>query len=203
MRFIIKSNEPQEFTNWKNLENDDWTPTYGELNNPVKASVFTSLLKEQGHLCCYCERTLANKDYHLEHLNPQGNHEGDDLDYNNFLCSCLNKTAKGAPLHCGKKKANSVLPVTPLQPGCNENFTFNAIGEIGATNEEGYETIRILGLDLKKLNALREAALEPFLSDDLTDEELVTFLSEYIREQEIMNPFISAIKYVFNGYIPE
>ena len=92
MIFIKKKNEPQEYTDWKNFENENWIPTFDKLSGSVKKSVYDALLVEQGNICCYCERELHDNDYHIEHLNPQFKHEGDDLDYSNLLCSCLNKT---------------------------------------------------------------------------------------------------------------
>ncbi|EKO3906854.1 TIGR02646 family protein, partial [Vibrio fluvialis] len=109
MRFINKGVEPPTFTEWKNLANDDWQPSYNELSNPVKQDVYDALLKEQGFLCCYCESDISNGDYHLEHLNPQSADEGDDLSFANFLCSCLKNTSKGDPLHCGKSKEDEIL----------------------------------------------------------------------------------------------
>ena len=201
MRFILKGNEPKSFKIWKELENEDWKPTYSQLSNPEKKDVYNSLLKEQRGICCYCERELEENDYHLEHLNPQAHHCGDDLDFNNFLCSCLNKTAKGDPLHCGQEKGDEVLPIDPLQTNCQQQFTFTGNGKIKGVDEVANKAVEILALDLGKLNDLRENALAPFLDPDLTDQELVDFVKKYIEDREKSNPFLSAIEYVFSDYI--
>jgi len=201
MRFIIKRGEPESFKVWKALENKDWQPSYSKLSNPEKRDVYDALLKEQGGICCYCERELKGKDYHLEHLNPQAAHDGDDLDFNNFLCSCLNKTAKGDPLHCGQEKGDEILPVHPHQANCQERFVFTANGKINGVDEAAKQAINILALDLGKLNDHREKVLEPFMDPDLSDQELKEFVQKYIDDKGNLSPFLSAVKCVFNDYI--
>lgn len=201
MRFINKGDEPESFTTWKALENEEWQPSYSELSNPEKRDVYNALLKNQGFICCYCESEITNDDYHLEHLNPQSAEEGDDLDFNNFLCSCLKNTSKGDPLHCGKEKADEILQVHPLQPNCQDHFTFTADGKIQGANVGAENSIRVLALDLGKLNNLRANALEPFLDPDLSEQELAEFVNKYIEEKEMLSPFISAVKCVFSSYI--
>jgi len=201
MRFIVKRGEPESFIAWKALKNEEWTPSFDDLANPQKRDVSDALIKEQRGICCYCERELGAKDYHLEHLNPQAAHDEDDLDFNNLLCSCLNKTAKGDPLHCGKEKGDKVLPIHPFQTNCQQQFTFTGDGKIKGVNEAANQTIKILALDLGKLNDLRENALEPFLDPDLTVPELDEFVKKYTEDKEKSNPFLSAVEYVFSDYI--
>lgn len=201
MRFIFKGGEPVSFTAWKALANEDWLPSFDNLGNPQKRDVYNALIKEQKGICSYCERELEGKDYHLEHLNPQAAHNGDDLDFNNFLCSCLNKTAKGDPLHCGQEKGDKILPIHPLQSNCQQQFTFTGDGKINGVDDAASQTIRILALDLGKLNDLRENALDPFLDPTLTDQELENFVKKYMEDREKSNPFLSAVEYVFSDYI--
>jgi len=201
MRFIVKAGEPESFRVWKALENEDWIPSFDDLSNPEKRDVYAALIKEQKGICSYCERELEGKDYHLEHLNPQAANDGDDLDFNNFLCSCLNKTAKGDPLHCGQEKGNEILPIHPLQPDCQQQFTFTGDGKINGVDEVANNTIEILALDLGKLNDLRENALAPFLDPTLTVQELGDFVKKYMEDREKSNPFLSAVEHVFSDYI--
>lgn len=202
MRFIAKGSEPEQFKDWKALENDDWKPTYDDLANPEKQAVFTALIAEQKGLCCYCERELKESDCHLEHLNPQSAGAGDDLDFNNFLCSCLRTTDKGDPLHCGMKKGNELLPITPLQAGCGAYFSFSGDGKIKGLNDEAKKTIEILALDIPKLIDLRKGTLDAFYDEALSIEEQTEFLQKYISEEgDNPSPFISAIKSVFSVYL--
>ncbi|WP_423808293.1 TIGR02646 family protein (plasmid) [Photobacterium damselae] len=203
MRYIFKGPEPKIFTDWKNLANEDWQPSYKLLSNPEKKAVFRSLIQEQGGICCYCERKLEPNDYHIEHLNPQAEHNDDDLDYENLLCSCLRKTAKGAPLHCGKTKEDYELKVTPLDPNCQQQFNFSSDGSITALTQEAKEAIEILKLDLEKLCDMRAKMFEPFLDPELEQEEFLAFIRGYVKKDSngFYNPFVSAVESEFSEFL--
>ena len=201
MRFIVKGNEPASFTEWKALANENWQPTFDLLANPVKRDLCDALKREQGFICCYCERELSAKDYHIEHLNPQSVHDGDDLDYQNLLCSCLNKTAKGAPLHCGKAKDDNRLPIHPLMENCQQYFIFEGNGKITSDDDQAKETIQLLKLDLGKLNDLRKGVLEPFLEQELSDQDFENFVKGYLEGDDKPAPFASAIEYIFRDFL--
>lgn len=199
MRYILKNNEPQAFSNWKASANDDWQPTYKNLPSDIKKAVYDSLLNEQEHICCYCERTLTENDYHIEHLNPQSLDEGDDLDYGNFICSCLNITKKGTPLHCGKLKGDNIISINPLQEDCQSKFTYTLSGEINGEDHDANDTIEILGLNINNLIDMRKKAMSPFISDELDDDELQKFVLGYITDTPNgkRNAFCSMIEYLF------
>lgn len=203
MRYIQKNNEPQKFTDWKACANDDWKPTYDDLSGDVKNDVYLSLLMEQGHICCYCERELIAHDYHIEHLNPQHLHIGDDLDYANFICSCLNRTVKGAPLHCGILKDESLIPVHPLQRDCQSKFIYTAVGSIDGIDRNAKDTIKILGLDINKLTDMRKDVVTPFLSDEIDDNEFRNFIKGYLAytPDGKRNPFCSMIEFIFKDFL--
>lgn len=202
MRYIQKGPEPQAFTRWKALENDDWQPTYDKLSGEEKKAVYRSLLTEQGYICCYCERELIEGDYHIEHLNPQWLPEVDDLDYANLICSCLNRTVKGSPLHCGKLKDDHIISVHPLQEDCQSKFIFTASGEINGIDEDSKNTIKKLGLDIDKLKDMRKEAIEPFLSDEIEQAEFQLFVTGYVTPDGVKrNPFCSMIEFIFKDFI--
>ena len=90
MKHIIKCSEPQAFADWKDQANEDWQPDYDDLSGAPKEAVKEALMKEQGYLCCYCERRLTDDDSHIEHLRPQSDPAVDPLDFANMLCSCQN-----------------------------------------------------------------------------------------------------------------
>jgi len=199
MRYIAKGAEPKEFTDWKLMENEDWKPTYNDLSGDVKKAVYSSLKAEQGHICCYCERELVAGDFHIDHLNPQCINAGDDLIYENFLCSCLDKTAKGDPLHCGKLKGDVVIEVHPLLIDCYSKFEFTALGEIKGRGEEVNRTIKTLGLDVKKLNDMRKLVIDPFLDPEIEEVEFRKFVQGYLQRSPTgrINPFHSVIMCLF------
>lgn len=203
MRYIQKGAEPKEFSDWKTLANNDWQPTYDNLSGNEKKAVYNSLLSEQGHICCYCERELLNKDFHIEHLNPQCSGTGDDLDYANLICSCLNQTAKGIPLHCGKLKDDKLIPVHPLQQDCQSKFTYTAMGIIDGVDQDAKDTIETLGLNIEKLTNMRKDAVAPFVTDDIDNSEFQAFVKGYITTstQCKRNAFCSMIEYLFKDIV--
>jgi hypothetical protein len=71
MKYIEKGKEPIEFTNWKKKKNSKWTPSFGDLSGKEKLAVLNALKREQGFICCYCERSLESIDSHIEHFVPQ------------------------------------------------------------------------------------------------------------------------------------
>ncbi len=207
MKHIVKEDEPIEFTKWKNQANDEWKPTYDDLSGNVKRAVYASLKNEQGSLCCYCERELKNNDYHIEHLNPQERNDVDPLDFSNMLCSCQRRLKKGDPLYCGNSKGSWYIEnefVSPLNPDCEERFIFTGDGGIYPANENDVAaktTIGRLKLDIDKLNNLRRDAIEPFLDEALSEDELKKFVQGYLLDKDSnngnYNAFYTTIQYLF------
>lgn len=68
MKHFVKNGEPALFSQWKASATDDWKPTYQDLRGDEKEAVKESLMKEQGYICCYCERRLIDSDSHIEHF---------------------------------------------------------------------------------------------------------------------------------------
>jgi len=211
MKYITKNHEPTTFTDWKNLECDDWQPTYLNLQNPEKQQVFESLLNEQGHICCYCERKLRSNDYHIEHFKPKDSNKFPELqlDYNIFLCSCQRNINHGEPLHCGNSKGNwfdNKLLISPLDPNCETKFIYTGDGHIYPSNKSNIAaktTIEKLQLDIDKLIDLRKKAIEPFIDENLSDDELNDFIRGYLVGKEDnngrYNDFYTTIKYLFEN----
>lgn len=205
MKHVEKRQEPEAFTQWKALANDDWQPTYDILSGTPKVSVKESLMQEQGYLCCYCERLLVETGSHIEHFQPQSDPAVDPLDYDNLLCSCQNQTKKGEPLHCGNLKGDwydSELLVSPLDPNCENRFCYEGDGLIRPADKRdraARETISRLGLDIPKLNDLRASVIAPFLEGSLTQDELRRFVSGYLSmgADGHFGEFWTTVKYLF------
>jgi len=208
MKFIEKGAEPTEFTHWKAMSNDDWQPTYADLSGAVKQLVKQFLTSEQGYICCYCERRLTDDDSHIEHFKPQYVAGVDPLDYTNMLCSCQNQLKKGEPRHCGNLKDrwfDDVLLISPLDSGCESRFRFTGNGEIlpvTATERSALETIEHLGLNIPKLKALRASAIELFLDEDLTAEDMHQFVDGYLQKDVHgqYGEFWTTIKHLFSAH---
>ena len=126
MRYIKKQQTPQEFLDWKAKSNEDWQPTWDDLKNPEKTIVRQSLLKEQGYICCYCQRRINLNNSHIEHFKPKDESRYPELslEYTNFLASCQkerinilvdedqedlvneDQSYPENPVHCGHLKKN-------------------------------------------------------------------------------------------------
>jgi uncharacterized protein (TIGR02646 family) len=205
MKFIEKGREPREFTAWKALANDNWQPSYDLLSGNEKRVLKNALITEQGFVCCYCERRLADADSHIEHLRPQSIAEVDALDFTNMLCSCQNNLRSGEPRHCGNLKGDwydDDLLVSPLDPNCEARFVFLANGEIrpARSGDKGAsESISRLGLGIPKLNDLRRNAIEPFLDPQLSPEDVARFAHGYLRldPDGMFGEFFTTIRYLF------
>ncbi|MDF9904984.1 UNVERIFIED_ORG: uncharacterized protein (TIGR02646 family) [Pseudomonas reinekei] len=204
MKFIVKGPEPGIFAAWKALENPDWTPTYDDLRGIEKQAVKTALMQEQGYLCCYCERQLSDDDSHIEHCKPQHLADVDPLDYANLLCSCQNRLDKGVPRHCGNLKGDwfdEHLLVSPIAPDSETRFSYTADGRIHPKPRDAAAkaTIDHLGLDIPKLVSMRSAAIDPFLDDDLSDDELIRFVEGYLLKdvEGRFAPFWTTIRGLF------
>ena len=209
MKYIVKQDEPGAFTSWKSRRNPNWHPNYNNLSGEPKKALKTALQAEQGYICCYCEQRLTDKDSHIEHLRPQSDPSVDPLDYGNLLCSCQNQVRKGEPRHCGNLKEDwfdQNLLVSPLDPDCEIRFAFTGDGSIkpmAVDDVAASETIKRLGLNIPKLNALRENAIAPFLDEDLTHEELQTFVTGYLVKAAAgqFGEFWTTIHYLFKDYV--
>ena len=205
MKHIIKDQDTPEFDKWKALANEDWQPTYEDLRDPEKKEIKDSLLNEQGYICCYCERRLTDNDSHIEHFNPQSNNAANPLDYANMLCSCQKQLKQGKPRHCGNLKGNwfdDQLLVSPLDLDCEGHFAHTADGKIQPARESddaARMTIEKLGLNINRLIALRKKAIEPFLDEDLSEQERSQFVSGYLRRNTggMFEEFWTTINYIF------
>lgn len=208
MKYIVKGREPNVFVAWKALESPEWTPTYGDLRGAEKQAVKTALMQEQGYLCCYCERQLSDDDSHIEHFKPQHLADVDPLDYSNLLCSCQNRLDKGVPRHCGNLKGDwfdAHLLVSPVAPDSEARFSYTADGRIHPSEDDAaaIATIEHLGLDIPKLVSMRSAAIDPFLDDDLSDDELSKFVEGYLLKDAggRFAPFWTTIRSLFVGSV--
>lgn len=213
MKYIKKRVEPQELGHWKAKAKQQSVGVnydYQNLPDPPKGIVQDSLMREQGYICCYCCQRIATDTSHIEHLNPQNpalKNESDpdlSLDYKNMLASC--GSDKHWPKHCGNKKGNQAIKVSPIQPNCEVFFSYTGRGEIRpqANNtveqvEAAQQTIEILGLNDYDLKEGRTQALE-FLRlqfQGLTTTQ-VSKRAKQIRNwdaQEQYQPFWSAVSH--------
>lgn len=194
MKHVMKGASAPEFEAWKALANPDWTPTYKDLQNPQKRALHVSLLKEQGWVCCYCGRSIAQQDSHIEHFRPQEHYPDLALIYANLHASCIRETEPGRPLHCGHAKGadfDEVLQTSPLDPQCEERFLYTLDGSIlardAADAQAGY-MVELLQLDISFLRNRREEEVnrvfDPEFLATVTADELRLLRDEFRRRDE-------------------
>lgn len=118
---------------------------WSELPFSEKQALRHQLLQEQNGICCYCCKTLSEGQYHIEHLKSRDNYAQLTFVYDNLLASC-NGNAK----HCGHKKGNTELPVTPLMDECDE-IQLNLAGELQTKHTLAKQSIDILNLNDRQL----------------------------------------------------
>jgi uncharacterized protein (TIGR02646 family) len=211
MKYISKRAEPKEFTAWKALANDDWQPTYRDLRGIEKQAVHSSLIQEQGGLCCYCEDSVNSGNSHIEHFRPQSDHHVDPLDYSNMLCSCQRNLREQAPRHCGNAKGDwfdGNLLISPLDQKCEDRFAYAADGSIRASHpndEAAKTTIDKLELDCAKLRSRRKATIDALLLGSATDEGLRESVMLHLEPDGngAFDRFYTTVRYLFRDIFEE
>jgi uncharacterized protein (TIGR02646 family) len=216
MRYIKKQKVPPEFTQWKAEENEDWQPFWNSkatnFQNPQKQIVHQSLLKEQGYICCYCQRRIDLNNSHIEHFKPKDEDYYPELslEYNNFLASCQ-KENKSTD-HCGHAKDNwydEKLMVSPLEENCGEYFSYTEFGEILPSknkekNESAKTTIDKLGLDIRKLRNERRGAIEGLFAEiELSRENIEIYIRklDQVNEEGQYDKFCNVLIYILKQYV--
>ncbi len=186
MRHFVKATAPASFDAWKAMANDDWQPSYGDLQNPQKRDVHQALLNEQGRLCCYCGRAITLADSHIEHFRPQEQREDLSLHFDNLFASCIRETEPGSPLHCGHAKGHDfdeAQHVSPLDPTCERRFGYSLTGAILPKDEGATYMVGLLKLDIEFLRNRRGEALargfDAAFIDSATIDELQTLAQAY------------------------
>jgi len=203
MKHVKKGSEPTFFTDWKQGESEDWNPGWGDFDSSrtAKKRFKEHLMDEQGAICCYCNGRTELVDSHIEHFRPRSKYPDLVLDYDNLLLSCQRDGARGTPQHCGMRKDkwfDESLTVSPLDPACESAFEYRAKGGVRGATAAGKKTVCRLGLDIKKLRILREAAITAALEEiDVNDttqvEEQVTTYSRRNPVTGQFTPFCSAV----------
>lgn len=204
MRRIIKGAEPDIFGDWKSLANENWTPTFNNLQNPEKAVLQDALIREQGGLCCYCGRAINCSDSHIEHFRPQEHFPELALDFSNLFASCIRQQKPDNPIHCGHCKGkwfDEALAISPLHPDCEQRFSYDDNGEIVPTDgDDRAAKTMILELNLgaiylrnRRAEALAGMFDTAFLESATTDELQAIADAYEARDREDLQPFAQVV----------
>ncbi len=122
---------------WQATPNADWD----SLPKVDKDKVREALLRDQGHLCAYCQRRIPTKDERMkvEHRRAQSGGE-EKLRWSNLLGVCLGDEAleTGAPVgeqHCDTSRGDAPLFLDPIDgpgPSPRDHLAYTAEGEARA-----------------------------------------------------------------------
>ncbi len=180
MKYIKKSSPPSELISYRNsvgASYDDLVANHHDIYEITRLS----LAEEQGYICCYCgQRITGFEGTQIEHVFPKGTaaYGTMQLDYETNLIACCDggkykrKIDTSIPvddLHCDTKKSNNPIPVTPLNPLCEEKFLFNIDGDIFGVGADAEATIEILNLKSPILKNMRKAAIDYYSQFPPTD----------------------------------
>ena len=173
MKYIKKSSPPPELVSYRNSTG----ASYEDLvthHHDIYEITRLSLAEEQGYICCYCgQRITGFEGTQIEHVFPKGTaaYEKMQLDYEtNLIASCdggkynrkIDPSIPVSDLHCDTKKSQDPIPVTPLNPLCEEKFLFNIDGDILGVEADAEATIEILNLKSPILKNMRKAAIDAY-----------------------------------------
>lgn len=188
MKTVVKSQEPDSFTSWKNLENDDWKPSWDNFQNPQKAELLERLISDQKGICCYCECRISVENSHIEHLVPRSASVDLRLEFHNLVASCLKETEKGQPLTCGKARGdwNEVGYLSPCEPKAREEVIYNMDGKVSAKSRDHEVFVTKLNLNSRLKVDGRLAAASVIVEDvNLTDADVRQLLAALLQKDEL------------------
>ena len=201
MKYIDKKPEPTEFTTWKETwRSTGIEPGWAEFDGTsMKQTVKTALLKEQGHICCFCECRVGMDSGQIAHLCAQSEDKESSLEYGNLLYSCSEKPKKDKiPQTCNQAQGTETPPISPLDEDCETHFAYDSDGNILGKNDKARETIRILNLNgSKQLCESRRIVYEETQAMILSNKWNRTDLE---RQDGMFRPFWTTIKYAAGLY---
>jgi uncharacterized protein (TIGR02646 family) len=169
MRAISSRPEPPAFTNWRAASQNDINYGYELMPGELRAAIKDALIAEQRGLCAYTGIGIDASRCHVEHLLPQAHcrRGREDVEYRNMVACYPAPGHVHVPFGALRKgnwpsPAEQHLFVSPRSAGCEARFLFSIRGKISAAqdDEAARETVRRLGLDHPRLEALRKEAID-------------------------------------------
>ena len=161
MKAIIKGDEPLSL-----IQHRANKPAF--YDNLHKDDTRSFLLKEQGHICCYCMRRIpesnANPSSKIEHFLCQDDNKAEELNFGNMLLACSGKQGSPHRLQtCDTKKGNQTLKFSPCNQSRNieELIKYKPNGEIYSPDEIfNTELGVVLNLNVNQLKENRRIMYE-------------------------------------------
>lgn len=213
MKKIVKEQPPTWFETWK----QNFKQTHGRTahykndfssddsqGTARRQQLRGHLIKEQGHICCYCMKRISLQNSHIEHFQPKIRFPQNDLDYQNLLASCNGDGMVSLDGHCGHKKEDwwEDNLVSPTESKIEEMFQYSLDGNIHSIQKKPFtniaqEMIGHMGLDSYHLIRNRRAAIESsevFDENEYSNEDIRNFIDFYSnKDGEAYVPYCMAI----------
>jgi uncharacterized protein (TIGR02646 family) len=188
MRYIRKSTGCTQFLEWF-TENQ---PSCWDVPTDVKHTLHSHLWREQQGLCVYCQQAIPEKKTaqssaqirsHIEHIRPR-RYLDRMFDYDNLSISCEGfdcaATTPQKKEFCEHRKADEYDENQFLNPieqqEIADYFKYDVEGRIFANHlrshtdqQKANYMIKILALDHKELNRLREANYLQLIQENSSD----------------------------------
>lgn len=123
-----------------------------------------ALLKEQGHICCYCMSRITLRGMKIEHWAPQTAQRDATVDYKNLMGACSGGNGeRDAIKHCDTARQDTPLKVNPLDhtQRCERLIRYLANGEMCSIDSEINQDINAtLNLNNDRLKPKRGQVLD-------------------------------------------
>ena len=190
MKYIRKSTCCTQFTEWFT---ENQASYWGELPTEVKHALHNHLWREQQGLCVYCQQLIPEKTAkqsstqirsHIEHIRPRSVYPNRMFDYDNLSISCegfdCTATTPQKKEFCEHRKADEYDEnqfLNPIeQPEIADYFEYDIEGRIFANHlrsnidqQKANYMIKILALDHRELNRLRESSYSQLIQENDSD----------------------------------
>lgn len=213
MRYIRKKAEPKFFKDWKQqfYITNGRQPVYDDLKGTnTYLKLKETLAKEQGYVCCYCEKYIGtssnNLDCDIEHFMPRHPDkryltkaecmtcESAQLDYTNLMASCKGEWQDFLD-HCNHKKNNWYnfkTCISPTDERIVTVFGYSSQGKIFPINGNafGSDMQKHMNLNSEVLKRQRREAYITVLEQEFDDEELmddIDYIKATIQEYKEMH----------------
>jgi uncharacterized protein (TIGR02646 family) len=142
------------------------------VESDVKQAIKAQRLKDQGYLCAYTMVRISESDCHIEHIIPrtlsnEAGHPEETVEYRNMVaCFPLDETEGKCPFGAHARE-DRLLPITPMDPGCETRMRFQTNGRVEAVNPSDSDIalitdpdVHLLRLNHPRLIDWRKAAIE-------------------------------------------
>jgi len=180
MRQIRKGKPPKSFVQYC-AKND---ATYAGFQTATRMKALrTSLVSEQGGICCYCMQRIRAREggIKIEHWRSQATAPNDQLLYSNLLGACMGNEGQPRHLqHCDTRKGSQSLSRNPADEAhrIEDYIRYLGDGTISSNDKTLHRQLSsVLNLNYSVLVLNRKAVLDSFhkslpLERDLKKAEL-------------------------------